>query len=116
MISRSELSPCTGADACPGPLTRIAARPCWHRGLRLAGLDIVHEAHPKIGLSEIHGDGSMTLGMKIRKIATISLLVLSSFAADNVAPSKTELEGMYDKAFREFDAGNYEQSLKDLDA
>src|SRR3712207_4551331 len=54
--------------------------------------------------------------MKIRKFATITLLVLSSFAANSVAPSKTELESMYDKAFREFDAGNYEQSLKDLDA
>ncbi|HEX8679351.1 MAG TPA: tetratricopeptide repeat protein, partial [Chthoniobacterales bacterium] len=54
--------------------------------------------------------------MKFRKFATIALLVLSSFAADTVAPSKTELESMYDKAFREFDAGNYEQSLKDLDA
>ena len=53
--------------------------------------------------------------MKIRKFATIALLVLSSFAANGVAPSKTELEGMYDKAFREFDANNYEQALKDLD-
>lgn len=54
--------------------------------------------------------------MKIRKFATITLLVLSSFAANNVAPSKTELEAMYDKAFREFDANNHEQALKDLDA
>lgn len=54
--------------------------------------------------------------MKIRKFATITLLVLSSFAANSVAPSKTELESMYDKAFREFDAGSYEQALKDLDA
>ncbi len=54
--------------------------------------------------------------MKIRKFATISLLVFSSFAANNVAPSKTELETMYDKAFKEFDASNYEQALKDLDA
>ena len=54
--------------------------------------------------------------MKFRKFATIILLVLSSFAANSVAPSKTELESMYDKAFREFDAGNYEQALKDLDA
>jgi tetratricopeptide (TPR) repeat protein len=54
--------------------------------------------------------------MKIRKFATITLLVLSSFAASSVAPSKTELESMYDKAFREFDSGNYEQALKDLDA
>lgn len=54
--------------------------------------------------------------MKIRKFATITLLVLSSFAANSVAPSKTELESMYDKAFREFDAGNYAQALKDLDS
>lgn len=54
--------------------------------------------------------------MKIRKIATITLLVLSSFAANSVAPSKTELEAMYDKAFKEFDSNNYEQALKDLDA
>ncbi len=55
-------------------------------------------------------------GMKIRKFATISLLVLSSFAANNVAPSKTELESMYDKAFKAFDANNYDAALKDLDA
>ncbi len=54
--------------------------------------------------------------MKIRKIAAISLLVFSSFAANTVAPSKSELEAMYDKAFREFDGNNYEQALKDLDA
>ncbi len=54
--------------------------------------------------------------MKIRKIAAIALLVVSSFAANGVAPSKTELEAMYDKAFREFDGNNYEQALKDLDA
>ncbi|HEY0369196.1 MAG TPA: tetratricopeptide repeat protein [Chthoniobacterales bacterium] len=53
--------------------------------------------------------------MKIRNFAAISLLVLSSFAADNVAPSKSELETMYDKAFKEFDANNYDQALKDLD-
>jgi superkiller protein 3 len=58
----------------------------------------------------------MAKAMKIRNFATIALLVLSSFAANSVAPSKTELEGMYDKAFREFDANNYEQALKDLDA
>lgn len=54
--------------------------------------------------------------MKIRKYATIALLVLTSFAANGVAPSKNELEGMYDKAFREFDANNYAQALQDLDA
>jgi tetratricopeptide (TPR) repeat protein len=54
--------------------------------------------------------------MKIRKIAVIAILVLSSFAANNVAPSRTELEAMYDKAFKEFDAGNFAEALKDLDA
>ncbi|MFL6583262.1 MAG: tetratricopeptide repeat protein, partial [Chthoniobacterales bacterium] len=53
--------------------------------------------------------------MKIRKFATISLLVLSSFAANNVAPSKAELESMYDRAFKEFNANNYDQALKELD-
>src|SRR5437899_9589935 len=54
--------------------------------------------------------------MKIRKIAAISVLVLSSFAANNVAPSKSELEAMYDKAFRAFDANNFPEALKQLDA
>ncbi|MEY2518924.1 MAG: hypothetical protein QOF24_683 [Verrucomicrobiota bacterium] len=58
----------------------------------------------------------MRSGMNIRKFATITVLVLSSFAADNVAPTKAELESMYDKAFREFNASNYAQALKDLDA
>ncbi|MDQ2823829.1 MAG: tetratricopeptide repeat protein, partial [Verrucomicrobiota bacterium] len=54
--------------------------------------------------------------MKIRKIAAITVLVLSSFAANNVAPTKAELEAMYDKAFREFDSNNFPEALKDLDA
>jgi Flp pilus assembly protein TadD len=54
--------------------------------------------------------------MNIRKVATITVLVLSSFAATNVAPTKAELEAMYDKAFREFNASNYAQALKELDA
>jgi tetratricopeptide (TPR) repeat protein len=54
--------------------------------------------------------------MNIRKFATITVLVLSSFAANNVAPTKAELESMYDKAFREFNANNYPQALKELDA
>src|SRR6478672_11730542 len=58
----------------------------------------------------------MTLCMNIRKFATITVLVLSSFAATNVAPTKAELESMYDKAFREFNANNYPQALKELDA
>ena len=54
--------------------------------------------------------------MKIRKIAAVTVLVLSSFAANNVAPSKAELEAMYDKAFREFDNNNFSEALKQLDA
>jgi Flp pilus assembly protein TadD len=54
--------------------------------------------------------------MNIRKLATITVLVVSSFAATNVAPTKAELESMYDKAFREFNAVNYAQALKELDA
>lgn len=70
----------------------------------------------RIRLSSKRRDGSIFLFMKIRNFATITLLVLSSFGASSVAPSKTELEAMYDKAFREFDGNNYEQALKDLDA
>src|SRR6202521_124895 len=55
-------------------------------------------------------------GMNIRKFATITILVFSSFAANNVAPTKAELESMYDKAFREFNANNYPEALKQLDA
>ena len=54
--------------------------------------------------------------MKIRKFAAIAVLVLGSLAADNVAPSKAELEQMYDKAFRAFDANNFPEALKNLDA
>ncbi len=58
----------------------------------------------------------MVIRMKTRKLAVIAILVLGSFAADNVAPSKAELEAMYDKAFRAFDASNFSEALKDLDA
>src|SRR4051812_48999412 len=54
--------------------------------------------------------------MNIRKFATILVLVVSSFAATNVAPTKAELEAMYNRAFREFSAANYDQALKELDA
>ncbi len=54
--------------------------------------------------------------MKFPRIAAVALLVISSFAATGVAPTKTELETMYDKAFREFDANHYDAALKALDA
>jgi Flp pilus assembly protein TadD len=54
--------------------------------------------------------------MRILKITAVVALALGSFAAENVAPTKTELEEMYNKAFREFDANNFPQALKELDA
>jgi Flp pilus assembly protein TadD len=54
--------------------------------------------------------------MRILKITAVVALALSSFAAENIAPTKTELEEMYNKAFREFDANNFPQALKELDA
>src|SRR6201987_5309888 len=54
--------------------------------------------------------------MNIRKIATIIVLVFSSLAATNVAPSRSELEEMYNKAFRDFEANNFPDALKELDA
>ncbi len=54
--------------------------------------------------------------MKIRKLAAISLLVFGTLAANDVAPSNSELEAMYDRAYRAFDSANYVQALKQLDA
>src|SRR5213596_562908 len=54
--------------------------------------------------------------MRIWKIAAVTALALSSFGAENVAPTKSELEQMYNKAFREFDTNNFPQALKELDA
>ena len=54
--------------------------------------------------------------MRIWKIATIAALGLTSFAADNVAPTKAELEEMYNTAYRAFDAGKFPEALKQLDA
>ncbi len=66
-------------------------------------------------LSLIARKGSNQKSMKTRKIAAIIVLVFSSFAASNVAPSKAELETMYSKAFRAFDATNFSEALKRLD-
>ena len=54
--------------------------------------------------------------MKIRKLVGISLLVFGTLAANDVAPSNSELEAMYDRAYRAFDSANYVQALKELDA
>ena len=54
--------------------------------------------------------------MRIWKIAAIAALGLTSFAADNVAPTKAELEETYNTAYRAFDAGKFPEALKQLDA
>jgi Flp pilus assembly protein TadD len=46
----------------------------------------------------------------------LGLLATTSFAADNVAPTKAELEEMYNAAYRAFDANNFPEALKQLDA
>ena len=54
--------------------------------------------------------------MRICKIAVFAVLALTSFAAENVAPTKSELEDMYNAAYRAFDANNFTEALKGLDA
>src|SRR5207248_2368889 len=59
---------------------------------------------------------SIVTHMRIWKITAVAALALTSLAADNIAPTKSELEEMYNKAFREFEANNFPQALKELDA
>ena len=40
----------------------------------------------------------------------------NSFAADNVAPTRAELEEMYNAAYRAFDSNKFSEALKQLDA
>src|SRR5438067_3550581 len=59
--------------------------------------------------------------MRVWGMAAIAALVLRLFAADsfgaeNVAPTKAELEEMYNAAFRAFDSGKFAEALKELDA
>jgi len=54
--------------------------------------------------------------MKFGTFAAIAVLVLGSLAADNVAPSKAELDAMYDNAMRAYNANNFPEALKQLDA
>ncbi len=54
-------------------------------------------------------------------MAAVAALVLgsfaaNSFAADNVAPTKAELEEMYNAAYRAFDSNKFSEALKQLDA
>jgi predicted Zn-dependent protease len=54
--------------------------------------------------------------MKVYEGVLILLLGLSAFAANVVAPTKSELESMYVVASRELNAGRYSEALKQLDA
>src|SRR6266496_6118382 len=67
-------------------------------------------------LSGSPSESSIPPSMTIQKFAAISLLVFGTIAANDVAPSNSELEAMYDKAYRALDAANYVQALKELDA
>jgi tetratricopeptide (TPR) repeat protein len=53
--------------------------------------------------------------MKLRTFATLSLLLLTSLAVCAAPREKSNLEAIYDKAFREFDAEHYDEALKALD-
>jgi Flp pilus assembly protein TadD len=48
--------------------------------------------------------------------AMVALIAADSFAAENVAPTKAELEEMYNSAFRAFDSNKFSEALKQLDA
>src|SRR6266446_5564162 len=59
--------------------------------------------------------------MRLWGMAAVAALVLASlaataFAADNVAPTKAELEEMYNAAYRAFDSKKFLEALKQLDA
>jgi tetratricopeptide (TPR) repeat protein len=46
----------------------------------------------------------------------LRLFVADSFGAENVAPTKAELEELYNAAFRAFDSNKFDEALKQLDA
>ncbi len=50
--------------------------------------------------------------MRAGEGAAIFFLVLSSFAATNVAPTKSELEAMYAAAAQDLNAGHYRAALE----
>src|SRR5947199_8805032 len=59
--------------------------------------------------------------MRLWGMAAVAALVLASlaaiaFAADNVAPTKAELEEVYNAAYRAFDSKKVSWALRQLDA
>src|SRR5213075_693200 len=55
-------------------------------------------------------------GMAAVAAVVLRLFVADSFGAENVAPTKAELEEMYNAAFRAFDSNKFAEALKQLDA
>src|SRR5213594_2376004 len=55
---------------------------------------------------------------RMTAVAAMALgwLAANSFAADNVAPTRAELEEMYNAAYKAFDAKKFSEALKQLDA
>jgi Flp pilus assembly protein TadD len=54
--------------------------------------------------------------MRIWKMTAVVALGFSSFAADNLAPTRAELEEMYNAAYKAFDSKKFSEALKQLDA
>src|SRR5467141_3846218 len=59
--------------------------------------------------------------MRVWGMAAVAALVLgsfaaNSFAADNVAPTKAELDEIYNAAYKAFDSNKFSEALKQLDA
>src|SRR6059058_71281 len=54
--------------------------------------------------------------MRIWTMTAVVEVGFSSFAADNVAPTRAELEEMYNGAYKAFDAKKFSEALKQLDA
>src|SRR5215831_8707874 len=55
-------------------------------------------------------------GMAAVAALALRLFAADSFAAENVAPTKAELEEMYNAAFRAFNSNKFSEALKQLDA
>src|ERR1044072_3712456 len=55
-------------------------------------------------------------GMAALAAMVLRLFAADSFGAENVGPTKAELEEMYNAAFRAFDSNKFEEALKQLDA
>src|SRR5256714_2413441 len=55
-------------------------------------------------------------GMAAIAALALGSFAANSFAADNVAPTKAELEDMYNAAYRAFDSNKFPEALKQLDA